>query len=95
MSVLPVDPSGELSPEDLRNLNAGVKLTPAQIDDVQPFTPGYHPPRSAVKVARDRAQCVRNQKGHSLILNLLLIGPLTLWITTIYYTVSPNHFWHA
>lgn len=37
----------------------------------------------------------REQKGHSLILNLLLIGPLTIWITTIYYTVSPRHFWHA
>lgn len=48
-----------------------------------------------VKQSRDLAQYVRNQKGHSLILNLLLIGPLTLWITTIYYTVSPNHYWHA
>lgn len=76
-------------------------------DEVQPGTPGYHPPRSAVptsderyaaqpvKQSRDRAQYFRQQKGHSLILNLLLIGPLTLWITTIYYTVSPNHYWHA
>lgn len=48
-----------------------------------------------VKQSRDRAQYVRQQKGHSLILNLLLIGPLTLWITTIYYSVSPNHYWHA
>jgi|GEM_PF-4337284 len=37
----------------------------------------------------------RPQQGHSLILNLLLIGPLTLWITTIYWSVSPNHYWHA
>ena len=59
--------------------------------------PGPYPPRpaSSVKQSHDRAQYVRQQKGHSLILNLLLIGPLTLWITTIYYSVSPNHYWHA
>lgn len=44
---------------------------------------------------RDKAVYTRQQKGHSLILNLLLIGPLTLFITTIYYSVSPNHYWHA
>ena len=50
---------------------------------------------SDVRQARDKAQYTRQQKGHSLILNLLLIGPLTLFITTIYYSVSPNHYWHA
>lgn len=72
-------------------------------DEVQPGTPGYHPPvsavqpqtRKAIRQARDGAVYNRNQTGHSLILNLLLIGPLTLWITTIYFTVSPNHYWHA
>ena len=44
---------------------------------------------------RDGAQYVRQQKGHSLTLNLLLIGPLTMWITTLYYSLSPNHYWHA
>jgi hypothetical protein len=48
-----------------------------------------------VKQSRDRAQYVRQQKGHSLILHLFLIGPVTLWIPAIYYSVSPNHFWHA
>lgn len=38
---------------------------------------------------------VRQQKGHSLLLHLLLIGPVTLWIPAIYFTVSPNHYWHA
>lgn len=38
---------------------------------------------------------VRQQKGHSLLLHLLLIGPFTLWIPAIYYTASPNHYWHA
>lgn len=50
---------------------------------------------SKVRQSRDRAQYVRQQKGHSLILNLLLVGPLTLYITTVYYSVSPNHYWHA
>ncbi len=37
---------------------------------------------------------VRVKSGHSLLLHLLLVGPLTLYIPTIYYTVSPNHYWH-
>ncbi len=39
---------------------------------------------------------VRQQKGHSLtlwiILTLLLAVPV-IWL--IYYSVSPNHYWHA
>lgn len=49
---------------------------------------------SQVKQARDRAQYVRNQKGHSLILNLFL-GTFVCWINVIYISVSPNHYWHA
>ena len=45
--------------------------------------------------ARDRAQYVRQQKGHSLILWLFVLGPMTLWIPTIYFAASPNHYWHA
>lgn len=37
---------------------------------------------------------VRHQKGHSIILHALF-GAVFLWIPTIYYTVSPNHYWHA
>lgn len=47
-----------------------------------------------IKQARDRAQYTRVQKGHSLILHLTL-GALVLWIPAIYYSVSPNHYWHA
>lgn len=39
-------------------------------------------------------QRTREQKGHSLILHLTL-GAVVLWIPAIYYTVSPNHYWHA
>lgn len=46
-----------------------------------------------VKQSRDRAQYVRNQKGHSLTLHLFL-GVFVLWIPAIYFTVSPNHYWH-
>lgn len=47
-----------------------------------------------VRQARDRAQYVRNQKGHSLTLHILF-GGLLLWIPALYITCSPNHYWHA
>ena len=47
-----------------------------------------------VRQSRDRAQYVRQQKGHSLTLHLLL-GGFVLWIPAIYFTCSPNHYWHA
>jgi len=62
------------------------------VDDIQPDTPGYHPPKPAVRVAKDKAQYVRQQKGHSLILHLLL-GVVVLWINVIVISVSPNHYW--
>jgi hypothetical protein len=37
---------------------------------------------------------VRQQRGHSLTLHLLL-GVFVLWIPAVYITVSPNHYWHA
>lgn len=43
---------------------------------------------------RDHAQYVRQQKGHSIIL-WALFGVVLLWIPAIYYTFSPNHYWHA
>lgn len=52
------------------------------------------PVQTDLRKARDKSIYNRQQKGHSLVLNLLLIGPLTLFITTIYYSVSPNHYWH-
>lgn len=43
---------------------------------------------------RDGVQYVRQQKGHSLIL-WLIFGCAVLWLPAIYYTLSPNHYWHA
>lgn len=49
---------------------------------------------SKLKVKRE-VSYVRNQKGHSLtwwiILSCFMIG--IPWL--IYYSVSPNHYWHA
>lgn len=36
----------------------------------------------------------RQQKGHSLTKHLLL-GWVVFYIPTIYYAVSPNHYFHA
>jgi hypothetical protein len=36
----------------------------------------------------------RQQKGHSLVLHILF-GGLLAYIPTIYYAVSPNHYFHA
>lgn len=47
-----------------------------------------------VRQARDKAQYVRQQKGHSLTKHLLF-GWIVLWIPAIYYSFSPNHYWHA
>ena len=47
------------------------------------------------KESKNGTLYTRQQKGHSLVLNLLLIGPMTLFVTTVYYSVSPNHYWHA
>lgn len=43
---------------------------------------------------QDRSVYVRQQKGHSLILHLLF-GGLALYIPTIYFAVSKNHYFHA
>jgi len=52
-----------------------------------------HPKKSNVKQSRDRAQYVRQQKGHSFIVHWLLLGIFSMFIVPIYYSVSPNHFW--
>lgn len=46
-----------------------------------------------VRTSRDGAQYTRQQQGHSLTLHLTL-GAFVLWIPAIYFTVSPNHYWH-
>jgi hypothetical protein len=52
------------------------------------------PVQTNVRQAADKAQYVRQQKGHSLVKHLLL-GWLLLYIPTIYYAASPNHYFHA
>lgn len=43
---------------------------------------------------RDKAIYMREQKGHSLILHLIF-GGILLYIPTIYFAVSKNHYFHA
>ena len=45
--------------------------------------------------AKDGASYVRRQKGHSLILHILLMGVGVGLITVPYYSISKNHYWHA
>lgn len=47
-----------------------------------------------VKQARDRAQYVRQQKGHSFVMEWLVFGIFTCFIRPIYFAVSPNHYFH-
>lgn len=47
-----------------------------------------------VRQARDRAQYVRQQKGHSFILEWLVLGIFTVWIRPLYFAFSPNHYFH-
>lgn len=46
------------------------------------------------KNAMDGANYVRVQKGHSIVLHILLIFVLVGVFTIPYYTLSPNHYWH-
>lgn len=50
---------------------------------------------SEVKQARDKAQYTRQQKGHSLTLHILLAFLIVGLFTIPYYSLSPNHYWHA
>lgn len=71
------------------------------MEGIESPNPAGYPPVPAAQVneqkvrqSRDRAQYVRQQKGHSLTWHLLL-GVFVLWIPAIYYSFSPNHYWHA
>ena len=48
----------------------------------------------AGRQAKDRAQYVRQQKGHSWILEWCVLGIFTLWIRPTYFAFSPNHYFH-
>lgn len=47
----------------------------------------------STRYSKDGTQYIRAQQGHSLTMHLLF-GVFVLWIPTIYYTISPNHYWH-
>jgi len=49
---------------------------------------------TVMKQAQDGANYTRQQKGHSITLHLLF-GVFVLWVPTIYFAASPNHFFHA
>lgn len=63
---------------------------------VQPTAQAHAPApvKTDSRKARDKAVYTREQKGHSLTKHLLL-GIVVLYIPTIYYAVSPNHYFHA
>lgn len=48
----------------------------------------------SVKKSRDGAQYVRQQRGHSWLLEWVVFGVFTMWIRPIYLAVSPNHYFH-
>ena len=63
--------------------------------------PQYGPPQGYpqpvqpnVKQSRDKAQYVRQQTGHSLVKHIFL-GWMLFYVPTLYYAVSPNHYFHA
>lgn len=43
---------------------------------------------------RPKATYTREQKGHSIV-KWAIFGMFVLWIPAIYYTFSPNHYWHT
>jgi hypothetical protein len=67
----------------------------------EPQPPEYPAPAPAtghvanVKQSRDKAQYMRVPTGHSFLLHWFVLGILTMFIVPIYYSVSPNHFWHV
>lgn len=44
---------------------------------------------------KDKAVYVRQQKGHSLILHILLCAIGVGFFTLPFYSISKNHYWHA
>lgn len=47
-----------------------------------------------IRQSHDRAVYTRQQAGHSFIVHWLLLGVFSMFIVPIYYSVSPNHYWH-
>ena len=47
-----------------------------------------------MKEGHDGSNYVRQQQGYSIVLHSLL-GMFVLWINVLYYSISPNHYWHT
>lgn len=73
---------------------SAVKRQPTFTNDESLIPAGAGRRNRAVRQARDGAQYTRQQKGHSILLHLLLGAPI-LWINVFYISLSPNHYWHA
>lgn len=56
--------------------------------------PIRHKAEKPVKQSRDRAQYVRQQKGHSFVMEWFVLGIFTCFVRPIYLAVSPNHYFH-
>lgn len=54
----------------------------------------HGPLTSGKMTVKPEVSYVRQQKGHSVIKHLLL-GWIVLYIPTIYFAASPNHYFHA
>ena len=45
--------------------------------------------------SKDKALYTRQQKGHSIIKHIFLCFFGVGFVTITYYSLSPNHYWHA
>lgn len=71
-----------------------VPTLPSYTLPAQPQQGIYSPPAAPIRQSRDKAQYVRQQKGHSWLLHWVVLGVFTCFIVPLYYTFSPNHYWH-
>lgn len=46
-------------------------------------------------MSKVRASYVREQTGHSITKHILLCFVFVGMVTIPYYSISPNHYWHA
>jgi hypothetical protein len=63
-------------------------FTPAAAHTTGPMT------AAALNVNR-QVSYVRQQQGHSIILHIFLAFVIVGFFTIPYYSLSPNHYWHA
>lgn len=92
----PVMQGGPVNPPQY---GVGPRPVPAAGQWHQPVVPQVHVVAGPGVVpgvglrGNDGARYVRQQRGHSLIKHLLL-GWAVMYIPTIYYAVSKNHYFH-